>query len=80
MRVSVASKIGLGFASLVAVMTVSSQVAYQKVISIRVTEEQITGFRYQSMFTEKDLGANPNLLSRRTSICRTFRIALRGEQ
>jgi len=43
MRVSVASKIGLGFASLVAVMTVSSQVAYQKVISIRVTEEQITG-------------------------------------
>jgi CHASE3 domain sensor protein len=44
MRVSVASKIGLGFASLVAVMTVSSLVVYQKVISIRVIEEQITGF------------------------------------
>jgi hypothetical protein len=44
MRVSVVSKIGLGFASLVAVMTVSSLVVYQKVISIRVIEEQITGF------------------------------------
>jgi hypothetical protein len=29
------------------------------------------------MFTEKDLGADLNLVSRRTSICRTFRIALR---
>ena len=44
MRVSAASKIGLGFASLVAVMTVSSLVVYQKVISIRVIEEQTTGF------------------------------------
>jgi hypothetical protein len=45
MRVSVASKIGLEFASLVAVMTVSLLVVYQKVISIRVIEEQIPGFR-----------------------------------
>jgi CHASE3 domain sensor protein len=45
MRVSVASKIGLGFAPLVAVMTVSSLAVYQQAISIRVIEEQIPGFR-----------------------------------
>jgi hypothetical protein len=50
MRVSVASKIGLGFASLLAVMTPSSLVVYQKEISIRVVEEQVTGFRYQVCF------------------------------
>jgi hypothetical protein len=38
MRVSVASEIGLGFASLVAAMTVSLLVVYQKVISIGVIE------------------------------------------
>jgi methyl-accepting chemotaxis protein len=65
MRVSVASKIGLGFASLVAVMTVSSLVVYQKVISIRVIEERITGLRYRSMFAEKDLGADLNLAQKR---------------
>ena len=65
MRVSVASKIGLGFASLITVMAVSSLVVYQKVISIRVIEERITGLRYRSMFAEKDLGADLNLAQKR---------------
>ena len=60
MRVSVASKIGLGFASLVAVMTVSSLAVYQKVISIRVIEEQVTGFRHHVFFA---MSINPPKLN-----------------
>jgi hypothetical protein len=48
MRVSVARKVGLGFASLVGVMTVYSLVVYQKVISIRMIEERIIGLRWLS--------------------------------
>src|ERR1700744_958345 len=65
MRVSVVRKIGLGFASLIGGMAVSSLVVYQEEISIRVIEERITGLHYRSMFTEKDLVADLNLAQKR---------------
>jgi len=52
-RVLVASKIALEFASLAAVRTVSSLVVYQKVIFVKVIEERITGLLYRSMFIER---------------------------